>query len=229
MTTNSASRKRASKIGLGALAIAAIFVIFVSPLFSFAAGPTITLSVGGPYTLGQSISISGTVTPATATTLISIKIYNPSGVLTAINEPSVSQTTGAFSWNTTSGTSGNWVNGTYSVTASFSGATPVTQTFQMGTTTSTTGTGTGATTIIENFTTSVVTTEITTVTAATTVNSGTTIVTTVGGATVTSVTTVQNNTTTTVSGGSATLAEALGAVGIVVGIIAIALVFMRRK
>ena len=221
-TLSSTGHRTSLAAGIGVLTVAAFILLFATPLLSFAATSPITLSVGGPYNSGQSISISGTVTPATATTAIAIKITNPSGVLVGAATVSVDQTTGAFSYTQNAGGTVNWVNGTYTVTATYSGASQ-TATFQYGsvTTTTTTSTGSGVTTtVFYNVTTTIESHVTTTVVQQ--------VQTTVTAQPITSVTTIQNNSTTTVQQTSS-LDTALAAVAIIIAIVAIVLVFMRKK
>lgn len=227
---NSTTHRASLTAGIGVLTVAAFILLFATPLLSTAATSPITLSVGGPYKSGQTVSISGTVTPATATNYIAISITNPNGVQVGVSEVAVSQTTGAFSYDQTAGGT-NWIAGTYTVTATYSGASQ-SATFQYGTVTTTTTSATGVTTtIIINSSTTI--SSITTVSASTTVSQvttvsqgGTTI--TQGGTTVTLAGTTVNNTTSVPSGPNGT-DEALAGVAIVIAIIAIALTFMRRK
>jgi hypothetical protein len=222
-------RGMAAKIGgIGVLAIAAILLFSFVPFFSFAAGTTVTVQTSqSSYPNGSTgilIPINGTVSPAPGVSgySVSIEVTNPSGLYFVTSTP-VNATTGAFSYTLTTGSPSNlWGNGTYTVTAVYAASAnsqPVsgTTTFTYGefasTTSSSSSSGSGsssggvATTIISSFVTTIVQNEQTTtvVTSATTVNLGTTIV---------------SATTTTVQAAASTLGETLGAVGIVIAIIA---------
>ncbi|MHB2036687.1 MAG: hypothetical protein ACYCPW_08105 [Nitrososphaerales archaeon] len=212
-----------------------------------------------PATVGTQIPISGVVTPApgAAGYSVTVEVTNPSGLFT-VQSASVDPTTGAYSTTFVSGTPGQlWGNGTYTVTAvyatSANGPTyTATNTFTYGTftTTTTSNTGTGSTSNTGGTTTTIITTIIsaTTVTQVTTVNVGTTVIgsgatvinsgtivnsgtTTIvsgSGTTVTSL--INSGTTTTVNnGGSNGTALAIGAVGLVVAIIAGALAAMALR
>lgn len=220
--------------GIGALAIAVILLLSFGPFFSSAAGTTVTVQTSAtsytPNTAGGvSIPISGTVTPAPTASgyAVTLEISNTNG-LSFVVSTSVAATTGDFSYNLVTGpASGNWVNGTYTVTAvyqtaqnqpTYTGST----TFQYGTSTSTTTTTSGQT----GFTTTI----ITTVSSITTVNSATTV--TVNSATtLTSVTTLVSSFVTTVTSNVSSSSTALyiAIVGVIIAIIAGAIAAMALR
>lgn len=221
--------------GIGVLAIAALLLLSFVPLFSSAAGTTVTVqtsasSYPAPAAGGEQIPVSGTVSPAPGISgyAVSIQFTNTAGLYFVATAP-VDASTGAFSYTLTTGPANqNWINGTYTVRAVY-GTIPggpqytAATTFNYGTfsTTSTstssnsTGTSSGGTT----------TTIISATTIFTTVNSATTVMTTVNSAT----TVVSATTTTVMSGGASTTVEALAIVGIVIAIIAGALAAMALR
>jgi len=241
------SRGLAAKIGgTSVLAIAAILLLSFAPFFSFAAGTTVKVqtsaaSYAAPVGGGASIPINGTVSPApgAAGYSITLTVTNTAG-LDYVVSTSVNGTNGHFSYTLVTGTTaGLWVNGVYTVTGIYTPnintpSTTGSTTFQYGAVTTTTSPTTTTTSSSGGgSTTTVVTTidSITTIVSATTIIQGGTTITqagttvTLGGTTVTSVV----NSITTVSGGSSTTAEALGAVGIVIAIIAGALAAMALR
>ena len=208
--------------GVSVLAIAAILLLS-APFISFAAGETVTVNATAQYQ-GQ-VSISGVVSPTPSSgTAVAISVSDPNGVQVAANTVLLNST-GGFSYSFAAGSS--WVNGTYTVVATWaqsSVSSPVSgiTTFTYGkattTTTQTSGQTGVTTTVFYNATTTVVAQTTTTVVQQTTVTMQP----------VTSVTTVQQNSTTTVVQTSS-LDLALAAVAIIIAIVAIVLVFMRKK
>jgi hypothetical protein len=211
--------------GISVLAIAAILLFSFAPFFSFAAGTTVTVQTSQTSypnaTTGSQIPINGTVSPApgVAGYSVTIEVTNPSGLYFVASAP-VNGTTGTFGYTLVTGSPSNlWGNGTYTVTAvyavsttspTYTGSTTFTYGEFASTTSSSSSSGSSsgvATTIITSVVTTIVQNEQTTtvVTSATTVNLGTTIV---------------SATTTTVQAAATTLGETLGAVGIVIAIIA---------
>lgn len=207
--------------GVSVLAIAAILLLS-APFISFAAGTTVTVHATAQYQ-GQ-VSISGVVSPTPSSgTAVAISVSDPNGVQVAANTVLLNST-GGFSYSFAAGS--GWVNGTYTVVATWaqsSVSSPVSgiTTFTYGkaaiTTTSTPQSGV-TTTVFYNVTTTVVAQTTTTVVQQTTVTMQP----------VTSVTTIQQNSTTTVVQTSS-LDLALAAVAIIIAIVAIVLVFMRKK
>lgn len=195
-------KRAAAQLGIGTLVIAIAILVVATPLFSYAAGPSITVKPGqSQYVLGNTLTFSGTVTPANATSAVALTIANPSGATVGV--ATVAVTGGAFSYSQLSGGSSNWVNGTYSVTAKFSDAFgtvySASASFLMGpsttTTPSTTSTSNLTTVIIKNYT----TTKITSIFYNTTITKLTTVAVTtqLGGTTVTQQTTVPGTTVVT--------------------------------
>ena len=213
-------------MGVSVLAIAAILLLS-APFFSFAAGTTITVSTDKasyPNATGTPFTVNGTISPApgVSNTYATIQIKNPSGTVMLVDSALVNPTTGAFSDSLASGA--NWVNGTYTVLVTWAASASGTvytgsTTFAYGAapTTTTTSASASATTIYYNTT--IITTVMTTV-----IQPGTTTTVIQPGTTVTSVTSI----VTTVQQTS-TLDEALAAVAIVIAIVAVVLVFMRKK
>ncbi|MGH2639187.1 MAG: hypothetical protein ACRDF4_07920 [Rhabdochlamydiaceae bacterium] len=223
--------------GTGVLAIAAILLLSFAPFFSFAAGTTVAVqtsasSYPAPPGGGEKIPINGTVSPAPGATgySISLTVTNAAGLYFVASTP-VNGTTGAFSYTLVTGTTnGLWDNGTYTVTGIYStniNSPTVTgsTTFAYGTfTTTSTSSSSSSSSSSCGCGTTVVTTidSITTVYAGTTtvVNSGTTTVINSGTTTVVNSGTTVTQITTVSAGGNSSLGEALGAVGVVVALIA---------
>jgi len=248
------SRGMAAKIGgMGVLAIAAILLLSFAPFFSFAVGTTVTVQPSAasyPATSGENIPISGVVTPApgAAGYAVTVEITNPSGLFT-VQSAAVNATTGAYSTTFVSGTPAQlWGAGTYTITAvyatSANGPTyTATATFTYGsfTTTPTTTSSTGSSSNTGGTTTTIITTiySTTVVSSITTVNQGvttiiqggpTTMVTSAG----TVITTIITSAGTVINSGTggngnSNTALAIGAVGLVVAIIAGALAAMALR
>jgi hypothetical protein len=204
-----------------------IAFLFLAPLASFAAGSVTLTTDKTAYAGTVPIKVSGTVTPAPATsgTYIAISIASPSGQQVDANEFAVATGTGAYNGTFTTGGSSYSVNGTYTITANYQGAT-ATSSFQYGSTTGSTVNG-SATTIITTI--DSITTEVTTVSQG---GLTTTVVNNLPGTTVTSIvtsaTTVVSQITSTASDSTAL---AIGAVGLIIAIVAIvlAVLTMRKK
>jgi hypothetical protein len=211
-----------------------------------------------PAAGGTSIPVNGTVTPApgVAGYSVTVQLTNPSGLL-VVQSASVNQTTGFYKTTFVSGTPAQlWGNGTYTVTAVYGTSaqgptTTASTTFAYGTfvTTSTSSTSSTSSTGSTGSTGSVsgghtTTTTSTTVDTTATVTSVTT--TTVPGTTVTHVTTLSGTVLTQVTtlGGTTIVttithsssvtnnnstAEALGAVAIIIAIVAGALAAMALR
>jgi hypothetical protein len=219
------SHKSLAVAGIGML----IAFLFLAPLASYAAAPTVTVSTDKAfYPQGtETITVSGTVSPAPTSSgsYIGVSITGPTGAQVDANEFAVS-TTGAYSGTFTTGGSTYTGPGVYTVTASYNGGT-ASATFQYGnTTTSTTApSGVNTTTTVQ-----VTTTVISVVSSVTTVYSSA--VTTVSAVAQTTTTLVQAVTTTvSQTGGGSGTAEAIGAVAIIIAIIAavLAVLAMRKK
>jgi hypothetical protein len=191
---------------IAGVAILAVLLVLAVPLFSFAAGTTVTVqtdSASYKGVAGTQITISGTVSPAPTASgyAISLEVNSSQGLL-AVYSTSVTAGTGAFSYTMTTGyASGGWINGTYAIKAVYATSTSgpeytATTTYQYGavsTTTSTTPTSSSATptTVTTTLTVSTATT-VTTSLPGTTVVQPTTVVTTQTGPTTTTTTTVSN-------------------------------------
>jgi hypothetical protein len=227
---------------IGVLAIAAVLVLlYLVPIFSAAAGTTVTVTATSAY--GQWVNISGSVSPAPGASgyEVGIAVQNSGGQAVIVADANVNGTTGDFNYTYTG--VGNLANDTYSVTVAYEptigGPTyDGSASFNYGfvqTTTSTSQTCTcttvyvNATTTVEATTTVVLTGGATTTTVS---SPGATTTVVQQGATVTSI--VQTQTTVTLSPSSSSsgvgTAEAIGAVGVVIAVIAGALsVFALRK
>jgi len=226
--------------GIGVLAIAAVIFLFMAvPIFSSAqTGITVTVTATSSY--GQWVDIAGTVSPAPNATGFEagVSVDNSVGVQVIATDVNVTAS-GTFNYNYTGVSS--FVNGSYSVTVTYAqnvnepyygyatlqyGAVTTTSTSSSSTTTCSTCT----TTVFYNVTTTVseqITTTVVTSSAVTT-----TIVAPGTVTTVQPVTTIISSVTTVSSAVSGVgTAEALGAVGIVIGIIAavLAVMTMRKK
>jgi hypothetical protein len=187
--------------------------LLLSPVFASATSYTLTVSADKSiYNSGNTITISGSVSPAPPTgSYVGLKITNAGGTLVDVGQASVGPT-GSYSTTFTA----SYAAGTYTVTGSWApnaSATAITGTanFQMNGTTTSTSAGSGGTTTTVQITTTVVQQGATT-------------------------TVVQQGGTTTVSSilSSVTTdstALAVGALGLIVAIVAIvlAVLFMRKK
>ena len=213
-------------MGIGVLAIAAVLFLSV-PIMASAAGTVVDVNATSVY--GKSVNVSGMITPNPgAGQEVSIAVTAPDGanVLSAVVP--VSSATGAYNYTAVAGGSSHWINGTYSVSATWgtiSQAYTNTTTFAYGaftttsTSTSSNSSSSGqATTIYSNTTISSITT-VTSVTSVTTIISGTTL---------TSVTTIVSAITTTVANGSST-ALYIGIVAIIIAVVAGAIAAMALR
>jgi len=204
--------------------------LFLAPLVVFAAGSvTITLDKTA-YVSGNTIHVSGTVTPAPTTsgTSVAVTITGPTGATVDANQFVVSTTNGNYNGTFVAGGPLYTPNGTYTVSANYNGAT-ASQIFQFGNNTG--GGGSSGTT------TTVIVTSITTIvqaggaTTTTVLSPGATTTVVQAGATVVTTVVSQQQTTVTLSPQADSTALAIGAVGLIVGIIAavIAVLAMRKK
>ncbi|MHB8567570.1 MAG: hypothetical protein ACYC7D_13900 [Nitrososphaerales archaeon] len=246
-----------TRVGMGVLAIAAILFL-MSPLTVFAAGTTVTVNLSSTQlNVGQPLTISGAVSPAPPTgSALTVTTTNPSGQTVDISPVNINS--GSYSYTYTTGGSSNWVNGTYTVTATYKDSSGVvttgTHTFIVGTitTTATSGGSGGVTTTIYDSTTVTVMSTIVQQTTVT-VSGGQTTTTLQGGQTTTTLqggqttTTLQGGqTTVTVSGGQTTTTVVaqttvtqaysgsnngvyVGAAGVVIAIIAGALAALALR
>jgi hypothetical protein len=107
--------------------IAALLVL--SPALASAAGGTIALTAGGPYTGSQTITVTGTTSPVAPTGSAAAVIFlNPSGSAVYATNAAVAPD-GTFSASIAGCGSSAWTTGTYTVTASIPGYTEGTTTF----------------------------------------------------------------------------------------------------
>lgn len=111
-------------MGIGVLAIVAILLICAVPLHVTAAA-AYSVTVGTnltAYPQGGAVSIivTGLVVPAPSFgTNIVVTLANPTGVLVELASIPASNVSGIFSTTFVGGGNSNWVNGTYTVTASY--------------------------------------------------------------------------------------------------------------
>jgi len=107
-----------------------VAALLVSPMVATAAGSISFTSPASGTTLkgSQSYSITGAVSPIpTETDNVFVTVKNPSGTTVDAASVAVSATTGTFDYATATGGSGNWISGTYTITATDSfGATGTT-------------------------------------------------------------------------------------------------------
>jgi hypothetical protein len=200
--------------------------LFLAPLTAFAATTVTVKTDSSTYAAGATIHVSGTVSPAPTLTgtYVAVSITTPSGTTADANEFAVSTVNGSFSGTFVGGPS--YVpNGTYTLTATYNSVSATT-TFTYGTapTTSQTG-GSTTTTIVEQTTVTQVVSSLTTVVQQQ--------ITTVSAQTATTVTQQFSTTVTQVSTSTVTdsTALAVGAVGLIIAIVAIilAVLTMRKK
>jgi hypothetical protein len=203
--------------------------LFLAPLAVFAAG-SVTLTLDKTtYVNGNTIKVSGTVTPAPTTsgTSVAVTISGPTGGTIDANQFVVSTSTGNYNGTFVAGGPLYTKNGTYTITATYNGAT-ASQLFQYGTQSNQTG-GATTTTVVVQTTTTVVQQGATVVTTVVQAGATTTVV--QQGATVVTTIVSQQQTTVTESPTTDGTALAVGAVGLIVGIVAIvlAVLTMRKK
>ncbi len=237
-------RQKVPLAGIGVLAIAAVFLL-VTPIFTSAAGPYVDVSATATYGVPSgSMTISGAVVPNPGSGQeVNIVVNAPDGASVVDTDVGLANATGTYSFTTPTGGNPNWVNGTYTVevtwgtlTNAYTNTTTVaygkfvtsTSTSSSSHSTSSSPSGTGTTTtIVSQITTTIVSAVTTTIVSGsgvgTTIISGTTITTIVSSGAPTTIM------TTITSSSSAGLAEALGAVGIVIAVIAGALAAMALR
>jgi len=204
--------------------------LFLAPLVVFAAGSATMTLDKTTYFNGNTIKVSGTVTPAPTTsgTSVAITITGPTGATVDANQFVVSTTNGNYNGTFVAGGPLYTKNGTYTVTANYNGAT-ASQIFQFGN--STGGGGGSATTTTLIITSAVTTTVVQQGGTTTIVQQGGTTTVVQQCATVQTTVTQQQQTTVTLSPQADSTALAVGAVGLIVGIVAIvlAVLTMRKK
>ncbi len=88
---------------------------------------TVTVTTNMPsYTTGQTIVVSGTVTPVpTVASDATISIYNPNGALVDIYPAPVSTSTGTYSHSFVAGGTSQWIAGVYTVNVTWGAGTSV--------------------------------------------------------------------------------------------------------
>jgi len=113
------------------VASALVLALVFSPL-AFGAG-SISFSspaAGASYKGTQSYSITGQITPIPSQAdSVFISVKNPSGVTVDAADVAVAPTTGTFTYSTATGGSGNWISGTYTISATDSFSTSGSTTF----------------------------------------------------------------------------------------------------
>jgi hypothetical protein len=113
------------------VAAALVAGLLVSPLALGAGSITFSSPASGASYKGtQSYSITGQVTPTPSQPdSVFISVKNPSGVTVDAADVAVAATTGTFTYSTATGGSGNWISGTYTITATDSFSTTGSTTF----------------------------------------------------------------------------------------------------
>lgn len=135
---------------LGAILVAALMLtasgVAVSATYS------ITAATDMPsYTSGQTIKVTGTVSPAPGpNTAVFVKVINPSGKVVVPGYAPVDGTTGAYEFDSVAGGSADWTSGTYTVNATWGAYPPTifhttTFAYSAGTTSTTSSTSTSST------------------------------------------------------------------------------------
>jgi hypothetical protein len=72
------------------------------------------------YVSGQTIKISGSVSPAPGpSTGVTLKVINPSGMVVAVGEANVGASSGTYNYSLVAGGSSSWTTGTYMVNATW--------------------------------------------------------------------------------------------------------------
>jgi len=207
-----------------------IAFLFLAPFAVFAAGSVTLATDKSSYAGTATIHVSGAVSPTpTSASNVAVSISGPTGGTVDANQFAVSTTNGSYSGTFVTGGPSYATNGTYTITANYNGAT-ASALFQYGNTT-TSGKGV-TTTVFFNATTTVVQAATTTVS----VSGGATTTTVVetgpagGTTTINSATTIVTTVVSSVAGSDST-ALAVGAVGLIIGIVAavIAVLAMRKK
>ncbi len=222
------------KVRKGLIFCVLTFAIFaalgLTPPAAHAASSTVTiLPNNSSYSVGATITVNGTVSPAPAVngTNVAVIILSPSGATADANQFTINPTTGAYSGTFVTGGPTYSTQGQYKITANYNGATQ-SATVQYGNATQTTSRAANGTTI------SSVTTIVTSI--VTTITQGGTTTTVLNNQQGTTVTSVVNSITTIVSsitngGSNGSTALAVGAVGVIIAVIAgvLAVMAMRKK
>jgi hypothetical protein len=93
-----------------------VLLLLVAPVVAMA--DSVSLNTGaGSYSGSQTITISGTITPAASGVNVFIQTSNPQGTLVDAASVTTNPTTGAFTYSLVAGGSSSWISGTYTVTA----------------------------------------------------------------------------------------------------------------
>lgn len=103
------------------VAVAFVALLAFSPPLSLALSYTLSVQTVAPSYFGtQTINIVGKVSPAPGpNTAVFLTIINPGGKVVYVNQDSVNGTTGVFSDSVAAGVSQDWVDGTYTVNATW--------------------------------------------------------------------------------------------------------------
>jgi hypothetical protein len=204
--------------------------LLLAPLAAHAASTTVTVSTDKSYYAGTAtVTVSGAVTPAPGVsgTNVAFSVVAPNGATVGAGQLAVGATTGAYSGTFVTGGTLYSVNGTYTVNVNYNGAT-ASSTFQYGNVTTSGGSGTTTTVMV---TTTVIVNSATTTTVISNVQ---TTVTQQTQTTITqqfsSGTTTTIMATTTVSQTGTDTGTIVGAVGVVIAIVAgaLAIVALRK-
>lgn len=210
------------------LFLAAIALLCLAPLTAHAATSSVTIQTDkSAYTAGTgTILVSGTVAPAPGIsgTFVAISITSPNGTIADANQFVVNPSTGAYNGTFVTGGPTYGTQGTYTISANYNNAVASAQ-FQYGNVTTTSQSAAGSTTTTVGVTTTVTSAVQTTVTQnqATTTTLSQQEQTTVSSTALTTITSTQSSSDTT--------ALAVGAVAVIIAILAavMAVTAMRRK
>ena len=103
------------------LAAALILVLSVSSVAASGISYSISVHTDAPsYAAITTIHVSGQISPAPGpSTAVFVRIYNPSRVLATLDQAQVNGTTGLYSDSFVTGGSSAWVDGTYTVNATW--------------------------------------------------------------------------------------------------------------
>jgi|SRR5579875_2152596 len=222
------TRRALSVTGVGVL----LALLLLVPLASYAAGSVTVQTDKSSYSGNTTMTVSGVVTPAPGSgTQVALSITSPSGAVIDATNAAVNGATGAYSTTFTLGGPSYTVNGTYTVTATAGNGATNSATFTYGCSgcsPSVTSTQSGSCACTA---TTIVTTIVTTVEVTTTVNQATTVTqafTTTVAQTNNVITTISQGFTTTVMQADTT-GTTVGAIGVVIAIVAGALAALALR
>jgi hypothetical protein len=103
-----------------AATLAALLFFYSAPLSSALSYTLVVQTAAPSYYGSQPIVVFGKVNPAPGpNTAVFLSIVNPSGKVVFVSEDAVNGTTGVFSDSVVPGTSSDWLDGTYTVNASW--------------------------------------------------------------------------------------------------------------